>query len=30
MNAADDIEAKKYEDAVFNLDWAGEGIKRRG
>jgi hypothetical protein len=25
-NAADDMEAKRYEDALFNLDWAGEGI----
>jgi outer membrane murein-binding lipoprotein Lpp len=26
INAGDDLDAKKYEDARFNLDWAGEGI----
>ena len=26
VNAANDIDAKKYDDARFNLDWAGEGI----
>jgi hypothetical protein len=25
-NAGDDINAKNYEDAAFNLDWAGKGI----